>query len=59
MKPKPTISSHELKNFLVDYILDIWGNPDSWPLTDQQRILFLKDLYERAKIIKDMERKGL
>lgn len=59
MKPKPIISSHELKNFLVNHILDIWVNPDTWPLTDQQRIMFLKDLYERAKIIKNMERKGL
>lgn len=43
------------KNALVDRIIDTFGIPDRWPLTDVERIELLKDLFRMAQTIKETE----
>ncbi len=43
------------KEDLVDAILDIFGTPDRWPLTDAERTDVLKRLFKMATNIRRSE----
>jgi hypothetical protein len=44
------------KDELVQYILDAFENPDAWPVRDDDRIWVLKNVWKRARKIRDTER---
>ncbi len=49
-------SPDEQKEELVQTIIRAFGDPDKWPLTDAERITFIKTLYKRCRTIRDTER---
>lgn len=43
------------KDELVSFILKMFGDPNFWPITDNERITVLKDIWGRARKIRDTE----